>query len=299
MSVSAEEFNRSRLRTSNVTVVVSISLVLFLVGLFGLILINAERYSDYIKEQLVIQAFLEDPLDPRDSMKTDQFQAETFARIKSESFVKSARFISKKQATARARKDLGINTKELFEEDIFPASVDITLKPDFVEPTKLEDVTHRLSKLQGVESVKSDSQLTIEVYNNLRQILGWIIGFSVLFFIIAIILINNSIRLKIFSKRFILKTMQLVGARRRFILAPFIRESVILGLVGALIGLSLLGILWYYFTQQIGQIFIPDPLQYSQLAIGVILVGILLTVTSTLVVTWRFLSTRVEDMYTQ
>ena len=86
--------------------------------------------------------------------------------------------------------------------------------------------------------MKNDSKLTIEVYNNLNRILTWILAFSILFLIVAMVLINNSIRLKIFSKRFIIKTMQLVGAKRRFILKPFVKEAVILGIIGAIIGLT-------------------------------------------------------------
>jgi cell division transport system permease protein len=108
-----------------------------------------------------------------------------------------------------------------------------------------------IKSVPGIVDVKNDSTLMVDVYNNLSRILKWILGFSFCF-VLAVVLINNSIRLKIFSKRFIIKTMQLVGAKRRFILKPFIIEAVILGAIGSVIGLLALGGVWYYFTSQIG-----------------------------------------------
>ena len=297
MPKTVDDFNKSRLRSSNITVVISISLVLFLVGLFGLILINAQKYSDYIKEQLVVEAYFEEYLDPRDSAKTLKFQEETFAKIKQENYVKQAKYISKQQATVLAKKQLGIDADALFEEDIFPASVEVTLKPEFVDPAKIDVVVKQLKAIEGVEEVANDNQLTIDDYNNLNRILTWILAFSILFLIVAIVLINNSIRLKIFSKRFIIKTMQLVGAKRSFILMPFIKEAIVLGLIGSLIGLLALGGLWYYFTSQIGTPFVQDTNEYILLVAIILLVGILITVASTIFATWRFLRSNVDDLY--
>lgn len=297
MAKLAEDLNKKRLRSSNITVSISIALVLFLVGLFGLILINAQKYSDYIKEQLVVEAYFDDYLDPKDSAKADQFQKLTFERIKLQPFVKKAKFISRKEASKIAKKQLGVAADALFEEDIFPASVEVTLKPEFVDPAKIEDVVRKLDEVQGVKEVKNDSKLTIEVYNNLNRILFWILAFSILFLIVAMVLINNSIRLKIFSKRFIIKTMQLVGAKRRFILKPFIKEAVILGVIGAFIGLVALFTGWYFFTSEIGTPFVQDVNQYIWLVALVFGVGILITVISTVFATWRFLSSSVDDLY--
>lgn len=297
MPKTVDDFNKSRLRSSNITVVISISLVLFLVGLFGLILINAQKYSDYIKEQLVVEAYFDEYLDPRDSAKTLKFQEETFNKIKQQNYVKQAKYISKQQASVLAKKQLGIDSDALFEEDIFPASVEVTLKPEFVDPAKIDGVVSQLKAIEGVKDVANDNQLTIDVYNNLNRILTWILAFSVLFLIVAIVLINNSIRLKIFSKRFIIKTMQLVGAKRRFILMPFIKEALVLGLIGAFIGLLALGGLWYYFTNQIGTPFVQDTNQYVFLVIIILFVGVFITIASTIFATWRFLRSNVDDLY--
>lgn len=297
MANTVDDFNKRRLRSSNITVTISISLVLFLVGLFGLILINAQKYSDYIKEQLVVEVYFQEYLDPKDAQKEDEYHQETYKLISANPAVKKARFITKEDASNIARRQLGINTDALFEEHIFPPSIEVTLKPDYIAPEKIDAVIKQLQATKGVSEVKNDSKLTQEVYYNLNRILLWIVGFTILFLAIAIILINSSIRLKIFSKRFIIKTMQLVGARRRFILKPFIKEAVIIGIVGAIIGLFFLSIVWYYFTQEIGDAFVQDYSQFTWLILGVIGVGIFITVMSTIFATWRFLKSSIDDLY--
>ncbi|MDR6158101.1 MULTISPECIES: cell division protein FtsX [Chryseobacterium] len=297
MAKSVDEFNKKRLRSSNITVVISIALVLFLLGLMGLILINAQKYSDYIKEQLVVNAYFAENYNAKDSVKIAKMEAEVFKEIQTLAPVKKATYITREMASQEAKKSMGIDTDALFEENIFPSSIEIALKPEYVDPAKIDQALKAIKAVPGIAEVKNDSTLMVDVYNNLSRILKWILGFSILFLILAVVLINNSIRLKIFSKRFIIKTMQLVGAKRRFILKPFIIEAVILGAIGSLIGLLALFGIWYYFTSQIGSAFVQDNNQYFWLVLLVIGVGIFITVLSTVVATWRFLRSNVDDLY--
>ncbi|WP_294296972.1 permease-like cell division protein FtsX [uncultured Chryseobacterium sp.] len=297
MAKSVDEFNKKRLRSSNITVVISIALVLFLLGLMGLILINAQKYSDYIKEQLVVNAYFDENYDAKDSVKIAKMEAEVFKEIQTLAPVKKATYITREMASQEAKKAMGIDADALFEENIFPSSVEIALKPEYVDPAKINEAIKAIKAVPGIIDVKNDSTLMVDVYNNLSRILKWILGFSILFLILAVVLINNSIRLKIFSKRFIIKTMQLVGAKRRFILKPFIIEAVILGAIGSLIGLLALFGVWYYFTSQIGSAFVQDNNQYFWLVLLVLGVGIFITVLSTVIATWRFLRSNVDDLY--
>lgn len=296
MAKTVEDFNRRRLRSSNITVVVSIALVLFLVGLSGLILMNAQKYSDYLKEQLVVNAYFDQDYDPKDSLKLAQLEQEAVKKISSLAAVKRATYISREQATQEAKKSLGIETEALFDVHIFPSSVEIALKPEFVDPTKVDDAIKQIAATPGIVDVKNNSE-SQQIYENLNKILKWILSFSLLFLVLAIVLINNSIRLKIFSKRFIIKTMQLVGAKRRFILKPFIIEAIILGILGSLLGLLALFGVWYYFTSTIQTPFVQDTQQYVWLLLLVFGVGILITVTSTIFATWRFLRSNIDDLY--
>ncbi|MDR2206505.1 MAG: permease-like cell division protein FtsX [Flavobacteriaceae bacterium] len=299
MAKTLDDFNKRRLRSSNITVTISIALVLFLVGLIGLILINAEGYSNYLKEQLVVNAFFDENYDADNAAKTDKLEKEAFEKIKKLSFVKKARYISRDQAFIEAKKGMGIEIEDevIIEKKVFPSSVEVTLFSDYVAPDKIPGVIKQLQVIPGVKDVKNASDFAADIVNNLNRILQWILGFSVLFLITAIVLINNSIRLKIFSKRFIIKTMQLVGAKRRFILKPFIFEAIILGIIGAVIGILALFGVWYYFTETIKTPFIQNTGQFVLLILGIFFLGIFITVASTIWATWRFLKTSVDDLY--
>lgn len=296
MAKSVEEFNKKRLRSSNITVVVSIALVLFLLGLMGLILINAQKYSDYLKEQLVVNAYFDENYDDKDSAKIIKQEMDAVQQIQKIESVKRTTYISKKMASTEAKKSLGVNSEALFEDDIFPASVEIALKPQYTDSAKIGSVLSQIKSVPGIVDVKNDSD-SQKIYDKLNKILKWILAFCVLFLVLAIVLINNSIRLKVFSKRFIIKTMQLVGAKRRFILTPFIKEALILGLLGAVIGLLALFGLWYYFTTTIKTPFVQDTNQYVWLVLLIFGVGIFITVLSTIIATWRFLRSNVDDLY--
>ncbi len=297
MAKTVDDFNKKRLRSSNITVVISIALVLFLLGLMGLILINAQKYSDYIKEQLVVNAYFDENYDAKDAAKIEKQEQETYKKIQTLPSVKHATYISRDMAAKEAKKSMGIESDALFEENIFPSSVEIALKPEFVDPAKIDQAIAEIKKVPGIVDVKNNSTLMVDVYNNLNRILQWILGFSVLFLVLAIVLINNSIRLKIYAKRFIIKTMQLVGAKRRFIMRPFVKEAIVLGIIGSFIGLLALAGVWYYFTLQIGQNFIQEDPLYFWLILLVFGVGILITILSTVFATWRFLRTNVDDLY--
>jgi len=296
MAKSVEEFNKKRLRSSNITVVISIALVLFLLGLMGLILINAQKYSDYLKEQLVVNAYFDENYDVKDSAKILKQESDAVQQIQKLESVKRTTYISKKMASAEAKKSLGVNSEALFEDDIFPASVEIALKPEYTDSARIGKVLTEIKSVPGIVDVKNDSD-SQKIYDKLNQILKWILAFCILFLVLAIVLINNSIRLKVFSKRFIIKTMQLVGAKRRFILIPFIKEALILGVLGAVLGLLALFGLWYYFTTTIKTPFVQDTNQYIWLVVLVFGVGIFISVLSTIIATWRFLRSNVDDLY--
>lgn len=296
MARTVEDFNKRRLRSSNITVVVSIALVLFLVGLSGLILINAQKYSDYLKEQLVVNAYFDQDYDAKDSLKLASQELEAVEKIKALAPVKKATYISRVQASREARVSLGIDTEKLFDAHIFPSSVEIALKPEYVDPAKVNDAIKQISTVPGIVDVKNNSE-SQQIYENLNKILKWILAFSILFLILAIVLINNSIRLKIFSKRFIIKTMQLVGAKRRFILMPFVKEAILLGVLGAVLGIMALFGVWYYFTSTIQTPFVQDTNQFVLLVGLIALIGIFITVLSTIFATWRFLRSNIDDLY--
>lgn len=296
MSKSSDKFNQGRLRSSNITVVISIALVLFLLGLFGLIVINAQSYAAYIKEQLKLEAFFNDEYDPREQ-DTELARQKTFIdslKIK-HAFVKSTEYISKDKASEIAKQELGIDDNAIFEANIFPASVQITLNPDYVNPKQVDSIKQIISANPIVNEVVNDDELMTTVYNNIDRITFWLMVLAAIFLVIVMVLINNSIRLRIYAKRFSIKTMQLVGARRRFIIQPFLVQSAVLGFFGALIAVLALGGLWYYFSSMVLLPFWND--DYYLLIGAIFIVGIVIALISTGISTWRYLRLRTDQLY--
>lgn len=295
MSKQSDKFNQGRLRSSNITVVISIALVLFLLGLFGLIVINAQSYADYIKEQLKLEAFFSDEYDPREQDKELARQQQYIDSLKTYDFVKSIQYISKERASEIAKTELGIDDNEIFEANIFPASAQITLKPNYVNPKQVDSIKEVLSKNPIISEVVNDDELMTTVYNNIDKIRFWLMVFAAIFLVIVMILINNSIRLRIYAKRFSIKTMQLVGARRRFIIKPFLLQSSVLGFLGAVLAILALGGLWYYFANIVSLPWWNDDFYWLMLILVVI--GVFIALLSTAIATWRYLRLRTDQLY--
>lgn len=296
MSKQSDKFNQGRLRSSNITVVISIALVLFLLGLFGLIVINAQSYADYIKEQLKLEAFFNDEYDPREQDKELARQQEFIDTLKiKHSFIKKTEYISKEKASEIAKNELGIDDNAIFEANIFPASVQITLQPEFVEPAKVDSIKKIIQADPIINEVVNDDELMTTVYNNIDKIRFWLMILAAIFLVIVMILINNSIRLRIYAKRFSIKTMQLVGARRRFIIQPFLFQSAILGLLGAVLAILALGGLWYYFANIVSLAWWND--DYYWLMLILVVTGVFIALLSTGIATWRYLRLRTDQLY--
>lgn len=296
MSKANDRLSQSRLRSSNVTVVVSIALVLFLLGLFGLIVVNSNDYAEHLKNQFEIEAYFKEAKDKREIAKEEDTQKAFIDSLKQKSFVKSVKYIDKAKALDIAKKQLGLSKEEMgmFEEGIFPPSVVVTIQPNFVDSARVDSITRVISDYEIIDTVNNTAGLA-GIYQKIDNINLWLIGLAIVFLVISIILINNSLRLKIFAKRFTIKTMQLVGAKRRFIIAPFVMQSFILGLLGAILALFALALLWYYAAPRLYLAYWHD--DFIWIIVGVLAVGILIAVLSTFFASWRYLKLRTDQLY--
>lgn len=297
MSKTNDKFEKGRLRSSNITVVISISLVLFLLGVFGLIVINAQSYAEHLKRELKIEAYFNDVDDPKIKDKELSMQKEYIDSLKVKyDFIESTRYISKEEASKIAKQDLGIDDVELFEANIFPPSVQITLNPKKINSVEqIDSINTKLAEHPLIDKVKSDKQAMVKIYNSINTITFWLMIFAIIFLVIVIVLINNSIRLKIYAKRFSIKTMQLVGARRRFIMKPFLLEGAFLGFLAAVIAITGLGVLWYFLATKIGLLlWNPD---FGMLIGALIALGVLIALFSTLFAAWRYLKLKTDQLY--
>lgn len=291
MSTSFEKFQKRRVITSYFSVVLSIFLVLFLLGILGLFVINSKRLSDNFKEEIVMTVFFKN--EATDSV-TSAFKSE----LTTAKFVKSFEYVSKEKAAAQHKKVIGEDFMQFLGVNPLQNSFDIHLKADFVTNTEIAKIENRLRKNDMIADVVYDKQLVTMVNDNVNNISMWILIISGLFAFVSVLLINSSLRLAIFSNRFIIKTMQMVGATKSFIRKPFIQRSVILGLIGAALAiLALIGVLAYVETNYPNLDILDNQLAIGGVLLGVLVLSVVITWLSTYFATQRFLNLRTDDLY--
>ena len=291
MSRSFEKFQKRRLISSYVSAIVSIGLVLFLLGFLGLILMNSKKVADHFKEHIALTIFLKD--DAR-SVEIEQLQQ----TVQLAAYTRSAVFVSKEQAAEEHSALIGENFMEFLGDNPLKNSIDVFLLADYVTADEVENIKNELLQNNFIDSVNYDKPLIVLLNDNIKKISFWALVISVVFLIIAIILINHSIRLSVYAKRFTIKTMQLVGATKSFIRAPFVRQSLFFGSIGGVLALlGLLGVVWtlnQYFPELN---IISDVQGLLWLSLFVLGTGVLISGLSTYFATRRFLNLRSDELY--
>lgn len=291
MNNSFDKYQKRRLRSSYLSVIVSIALVLFLVGLLGLIVLKTNSITKHFKEKVAITVFLNDNAKDKD---VETFQAE----LRKEDYAKTVTYISKDEAAKIYSADIGENFLEFLGENPLKNAIDISLKSEFVTPEIMADIEKELVLRSIVSEVTYDKPLIELLSKNINRLSFWMLIFSALFTLIAIVLINGSIRLSVYSKRFTIKTMQMVGATKSFIRRPFIWQSVKLGIIGALV--SIVGLVAFisYLNKNIPELELFSDVNILGIVFaGIIGLGILITWLSTFFATQRFLNLRSDELY--
>lgn len=291
MSTSFEKYQKRRLRSSYVSVVVSISLVLFLLGVLGLLILNTKRLSDYFKEKAAITLFLKNDLNEKNLLALQ-------VSIDEQEFTKSTRFVSKEEAAEIYKQENGEDFMEFLGYNPLEDAIDIYVKADYVTPEKMQEIEDKYKENKFVSSVSYDKPLIDLLTKNVKRISFFILVFCGLSTLVVVVLINSSIRLSVYSKRFTIKTMQMVGATKRFIRRPFIWNSVKLGIIGALLALLELAGLLYYMDISFPEFgMIDERIELASIFVAVFIVGILITWISTFFATQRFLNLRTDELY--
>jgi cell division transport system permease protein len=291
MASSFDKFQKRRLISSYFSVVLSVFLVLFLQGLLGLFIINSKRLSDNFKEDIVMSVFFK-------TEATDTIFKAFETEMKSGKYAKDFVFVSKEQAAKEHEKTLGENFTEFLGANPLYNSYDIHLKADYVTTEGFSSLESEIRKNPMVADVVYDKQLIILVNDNVKKISLWVLIISGIFTLISILLINSSLRLSIYANRFIIKTMQMVGATKAFIRKPFLTRSVILGAIGSgLAILALIGVLVYISTNYPALDIFRDQLLTILVLFGVLVLGVIITLAGTYFATQRFLNLRTDDLY--
>jgi cell division transport system permease protein len=291
MASSFDKFQKRRLISSYFSVVLSVFLVLFLLGLLGLFIINSKRLSDNFKEDIVMSVFFKN--EANDTI-FKAFETE----MKSGKFAKDFNFVSKERAAKEHEKTLGENFTEFLGANPLYNSYDIHLKADYVTNKGFSRMESEIRKNPMVADVVYDKQLITLVNDNVKKISMWVLIISGIFAFISILLINSSLRLSIYANRFIIKTMQMVGATKAFIRKPFVTRSIILGVIGSVLAiLALIGVLVYVSTNYPALDIFKDYLLTILVLLGVLVLGVLITWIGTHFATQRFLNLRTDDLY--
>ena len=230
MTTSFERYQKRRLISSYFSVVISISLVLFLLGMLGLLVLNTKKVADHFKEQIALTIYLKD--------NAKEVEIEQLKKsLAMADYTKSTNYVSKEEAAKAHSEEIGEDFMEFLGYNPLQNSIDVYMNADFVSSEQVDKIAEDLTAKNFVDEVVYDKPLIALLNDNVRKISFWVLIASAVFTFIAVLLINSSIRLAVYSKRFIIKTMQMVGATKGFIRRPFIWQSVKLGLIGAILAL--------------------------------------------------------------
>ena len=233
MKTSKNKTLNRRILSSSTSVVISLSLVLFVVGLLGLVLINAQKLSDYVKENIGFTIMLKDGVNEIETLKFQKI-------LDASDFAKSTSFTTKEQATADLKTDLGEDFVEFLGYSPLLASIDVKLNAEYGNTDSLQIITNELSENANVFEVYYQKDLIDKLNSNVNRLSFFLLIFCVLLFFIAFALINNTIRLSVYSKRFIIRTMRLVGATNSFIQKPFLSKGIYQGIYSSLFAIFML-----------------------------------------------------------
>ncbi len=282
---------RRRLANAYLSAVISISLVLLLVGVASMLLVNAKSVSDYFKEHMQISVLLKQEVEDDEALA---FQAE----LDSLEFIHSTRFVSREEGTEEMKEMLGEDFLSVFETSPVPSSLELTLEAQYVEADSLDKVKARLLESPLVDEVDYQQSLVESLNENIGKISLLLGVFIVLLLFISFVLINNTVRLNVFARRFTIHTMKMVGATRSFIRSPFMVQAVFQGLFAAFLAILLLLLALFFVRRSFAQLFSIFQLKLLLLVIGIVIVsGVVICVVSTYFVVNKLVSLKRGELY--
>jgi cell division transport system permease protein len=247
--------------------------------------------ADHFKEQVVMTIYLNDTAK---EVEVNQLK-KTLAMAE---YSKDAIYVSKEEAAEMMKAETGEDFMDFVGYNPLQNSIDVYLKADFVTTEKLSEISDKLSTKAFIEEIRYDNDLVELMNDNVKKISFWVLIISGLFTLIAVLLINSSIRLAVYSKRFIIKTMQMVGATKSFIRKPFIWKSIQLGIIGAAVALIGMAFVLYYLDLTFPELeLLRNTLMIVGLFVGVFVLGIVITWISTFIATQRFLNLKTDQLY--
>ena len=291
MAKAQEKHTQRKLRTASASTVISISLVLFMLGILGLVLVNAQRLSNYVKENIGFTVMLKEEIKEVDVL---QFQK----TLDASQWAKSSQYVSSEEAAAILQKDLGEDFISFLGYNPLTASIDIHLHADHTSLERMNALESELGNHDLVSEVVFQKDLVDSINQNIQKVSLLLLSFCLLLLIIAVALINNTIRLSVYSKRFLIRTMKLVGATHGFIRKPFLVSGLTQGVFGALIGILLLMATLYGIQNEMPEMLVLQDLPTVGVIMGgVLLMGMLMSLLATNRAVGKYLRMNEDDLY--
>ena len=282
-----EKHTKRKLASSYMSVVVSMTVVLFLIGFLGIFILNSKKVSDHFKEQIVLSIFI------KDSAKNIQIKQLQKTLSLKES-IRKVTYVSKEEASRLYANEIGEDFLEFLGYNPLLNSIDVFLNAEFVKSGEINSLIQTLERYDYIDEIIYDEPLVELLEENIEQISLWIMVLSGIFILVAVLLINSSIRLSIFSKRLVIKTMQLVGANKSFIRKPFIKNHIMMAIISSILSLSGLMLLILSIDKNIPELkLLSNQVELFLIFTFVLVVGIVITFFSAFFATQRYLKNKI------
>ena len=291
MTHNENQAGKRRLRTSYLTSIVSIALVLYMLGILGLVIFHARKISVYVKENIGFSVIMKENVKEADIMKLQKI-------LDAKPFTKSTEYITKEKAAQLLSKDLGEDFIGFLGYNPLLPSIDLRLNAAYANNDSLSRLEKRLLTEPAVKEVFYQKSLVNLVNENVRKISLFILSFSLLLLLIAVALINNTIRLSVYSRRFLIKTMLLVGATGYFIRKPFILKGILHGIYASAVAIILLsGTIWF-FHQQVPDLINLQDVDLYLIVFGIVIIfGFVISCLSTFFAIRKYINIKTDDLY--
>lgn len=294
MGKREDRYNRRRLRMAYFTSVLSIAMVLFVLGVLATITLSGHKLSGYMKEQLKLQVVMNYGV-PEEDVEELRFMLEEAP------YTRNATLISADDALQEFISERGENPMDVLDENPLPSSIELTLKPEYANTDSIQLIETSLMLAHGdqIFEVHKDEKMIDNVNGNIGKIRYGLLGVFALLTLVMIALINNTIRLAIYSKRFLIKTMQLVGATGSFIRRPFIYSGLLQGMVAGILSIIMLTAFSWWMVQQLpaAMFSVDDYASFGAIFLGILLAGLFISYISTFMAVRKFLRLKADALY--
>ncbi len=291
MTNSKQTTSGKKLRSSYITTTISIALVLFLLGIIGLLSLNAQRLSTYVKENIGFTILIKDNAREAEVKRLEKL-------LSTSPFIKQTEYVDKDRAAEELKQELGEDFVDFLGYNPLLSSIDVKVFAAYANPDSIAKVEAVIMEFPQVKEVLYQKNLIHLVHQNVRRISLVLAAFAVMLLLIAVALINNTIRLSVYSKRFLIRTMQLVGANKGFIRKPFLLTGIVHGFVGAVLAIVLLAVLIYFTSKELAGVIGFQNMDLLLVLFALVIVcGMFITFLSTFFAVNKYLNLRTDDLY--